>query len=96
MASTSLPSQWQKAIANAIVDGNTLHECAFEGQAVNLDAEDAFENFENGLELTAYDEQQCYCQNQDLGNLVTLFTQSKVLKICKLVFLCLMSVQLLY
>lgn len=26
MASTSLPSQWQKAIANAIVDGNTLHD----------------------------------------------------------------------
>ena len=36
MASTSLPSQWQKAIANAIVDGNTLHDCTFEGQAVNL------------------------------------------------------------
>ena len=46
-------------------------------------------------ELAAYDEQHCYCQNQDLGNLVALFMQSEVPKICKLI-LCLMSVQLLY
>lgn len=36
------------------------------------------ENFEDELKLAAYDEQQCYCQNQDLGNLVALFLQSEV------------------
>ena len=76
--STSLPPQWKTAIANAIVDGNTLHDCVFEGQAINLDVEDAFENFEQELELAAYDEQQCNCPNQDLDNLVALFTQSSV------------------
>ena len=28
--------------------------------------------------MAAYDEQHCYCQNQDLGNLVALFMQSEV------------------
>ena len=87
MTATSLPSQWQKAIANAILNGNTLHDCAFEGQAVNVDA---FKNFEDELELAAYDEQHCYCQNQDLGNLVALFMQSEASASC------LMSVHLLY
>ena len=49
--STSLLPQWKTAIANAIVDGNTLHDCVFEGQAINLDVEDAFENVEEELEL---------------------------------------------
>ena len=39
MVSTSLTSQWKVAIVNAIVEGNTLHDNAFEGQAVNLDTE---------------------------------------------------------
>ena len=76
--STSLPPQWKTAIANAIVDGNTLHDCIFEGQAINLDVEDAFETFEKELELAAYDEKQCHCLNQDLDNLVALFAQSRV------------------
>lgn len=75
---TSLPRQWTTAIANAIIDGNTLHDTAFEGQAINLDVEDAIENFEEELELVAYDEQQCHCPNQDLNNLVSLFTRSRV------------------
>ena len=78
LSSTSLPPQWKTSIANAILDGNTLHDSAFEGQPINLDVEDAFENFEEELELAAYDEQQCYCPNQDLDNLVNLFTQSRV------------------
>ena len=52
------------------MDGNTLHDCVFEGQAINLDVEDAFENFEEELELAANDEKQCHCPNQDLDNLV--------------------------
>ena len=76
--STSPPPQWKTAIANAIVDGNTLHNCIFEGQAINLDVEDAFDNFEEELELAAYDERQCHCLNQDLDNLVALFAQSRV------------------
>lgn len=52
---------------------------AFERQAINLDVEDAFENFEEELELVAYDEQQCYCPIvQDLDNLVIPLTQSRV------------------
>ena len=78
LSSTSLPPQWKTSIANAILDGNTLHDTAFEGQPINLDVEGAFENFEEELELAAYDEQQCYCPNQDLDNLVSLFTQCRV------------------
>lgn len=68
MVSTSLTSQWKVAIVNAIVEGNTLHDNVFEDQAVNLDTEDAFEISEDELDLSTYDEQQCYCQNRDLGN----------------------------
>lgn len=78
LSSTSLPPQWKTSIANAVLDGNTLHDSAFKGQPINLDVEDAFENFEEELELAAYNEQQCYCPNQDLDNLVSLFTQSRV------------------
>ena len=60
------------------MDGNTLHDCIFEGQAINLDVEDAFDYFEEELELAAYDERQCHCLNQDLDNLVALFAQSRV------------------
>ena len=74
--SNSLPPQWKTAIANAFVDGNALHDCVFEGQAINVDVEDAFENFAEELELAAYDEQQCHCPNQDLDNLVALFTST--------------------
>ena len=52
------------------MDGNTLHDCVFEGQEINLDVEDAFENFEEELELAAYDEKQCHYPNQGLDNLV--------------------------
>ena len=74
MVSTSLTSQWKVAIVNAIVEGNTLHDNAFEGQAVNLDTEDAFEISEDELEFSTHDEQHCYCQNQVLGNLVASYT----------------------
>ena len=78
LSCTSLPPQWKNAIANAIIDGKTLHDIAFEGQAINLNVEDAFETFEEELELAAYDEGQCHCPNHDLDNLVSLFTQSRV------------------
>ena len=48
------------AIVNVIVEGNTLNNNAFEDQAVNLDTKDAFEISEDELELSTYDEQQCY------------------------------------
>jgi len=38
------------------VDGNTVHDCLFEGQAIYLNVEDAFENSEEELEFAAYDE----------------------------------------
>ena len=41
-ASTSLTPQQKATIANVIVDGNTLHNIPFKGQAINLDVEDAF------------------------------------------------------
>ena len=77
LSCTSLPSQWKNAIANAIINGN-MHDIAFKRLAINLDVEDAFENFEDELELAAYDEQQCHRPNQDLDNLVSLFTQGRV------------------
>ena len=60
------------------MDGNTLFDCIFEGQAINLDVEDAFDNFDEELELAAYDERRCLCLNQDLDNLVAFFAQSRV------------------
>ena len=69
--STSLPPQQKTAIAKAVVDGDTLHDCVCEGQAIYLDVEDAFENSEEELELAAYDEKQCHiCPSQELDNLV--------------------------
>lgn len=66
------------AIVNAIVEGNKLHDNAFEDQAVNLDTKDTFEISEDELELSTYDEQQCYCQNQDLQEALLHHTQFEV------------------
>ena len=46
---------------NCINDGNTLYDAVFEGQAVYLDVEDAFQNFSDELQLRSYDENICSC-----------------------------------
>ena len=69
-----LPSEWSYTVVNSIADGNTLYDMAYEGQAVNLDVEDAFQNFSDELQLEAYDEHICNCSRQDT-TLIGLITQ---------------------
>lgn len=70
-----LPSEWSYTVVNSIADGNTLYDMAYEGQAVNLDVEDAFQNFSDELQLEAYDEHLCNCSRQDTTPLIGLITQ---------------------
>ena len=46
-----LPKEWSLAVVNCINDGNTPYDVVFEGQAINLDVEDAFQNFAEELQL---------------------------------------------
>jgi len=36
-----LPSQWFEVIVNSMLEGNVLHDLLFDGEARNLDTEDA-------------------------------------------------------
>lgn len=66
----SLPLVWSTAIVNCIVDGNTLYDMIFEGQAVFLDVEDAFDCFAEDLQLRSYDENVCNCTNNDFSPII--------------------------
>ena len=70
-----LPSEWSYTVVNSITDGNTLYDLVNEGQAVNLDVEDAFQNCSDELQLAAYDEHLCNCSRQDTTPLVGLITE---------------------
>ena len=56
-------------------DGNTLYDVVFEGQAINLDVEDAFQNFAEELQLGTYDENLCNCTNQDMSSVIGIISQ---------------------
>ena len=70
-----LPLQWTSAITNSIADGNTLHDIAFEGQPINLDVQDAVDNFADELQVMSYDENICNCSNQDMTPLIGLISE---------------------
>jgi len=70
-----LPAIWGTTVVNCIVDGNTLYDMVFEGQAVFLDVEDAFECFADELLLSSYDENMCNCSNQDFAPIIGLISQ---------------------
>lgn len=63
------------AVVNCINDGNTLHDIVFEGQALNLDVKDAFQNFADELELGTYDANVCTCTNQDMSSVIGIVSQ---------------------
>lgn len=70
-----LPKEWSLAVVNCINDGNTLYDVVFEGQAINLDVEDAFQNFAEELQLGTYDENLCNCTNQDMSSVIGIISQ---------------------
>lgn len=70
-----LPELWSTTVVNCIVDGNTLYDMFFEGQAVFLDVQDAFGCFAEELQLSSYDENVCNCSNDDFAPLVGIISQ---------------------
>jgi len=56
LSSSILPSQWFDAIVNSMVEGNTLHDILFDGEARNLDIEDAVESCGNDLHISDYEQ----------------------------------------
>lgn len=65
-----LPQVWIDAVTNCIQDGNTLYDLMFEGQAVVLDVQDAFECFADELQLSSFDDNVCNCTNDDLSPVI--------------------------
>ena len=53
---STLPSQWFEAIVDSMLEGNALHDLLFDGEARNLDIEDAVECCGNDLHITHYDQ----------------------------------------
>ena len=51
-----LPSQWFEVIVGSMVEGNALHDLLFDGEARNLDIEDAVESCGNDLHIAHYDQ----------------------------------------
>ena len=51
-----LPSQWFEVIVDSMVEGNALHDLLFDGEARNLDIEDAVESCGNDLHIAHYDQ----------------------------------------
>ena len=46
---STLPSQWFEVVVDTMVEGNALHDILFDGEARNLDIEDAVESCGNDL-----------------------------------------------
>lgn len=53
---STLPSQWFEVIVNSMVEGNALHDLLFDGEARNLDIEDAVKYCRNDLHIIHYDQ----------------------------------------
>lgn len=56
LTSSTLPSQWFEVIVDSMLEGNALHDLLFDGEARNLDIEDAVECCGNGLHISHYDQ----------------------------------------
>lgn len=70
-----LPTEWSFAVVICINDSNTLYDEVFEGQAINLDKENAFWNFADELELGMYEETICNCTNQVMSSVINIISQ---------------------
>lgn len=53
---STLPSQWFEVVVDSMVEGNALHDLLFDGEARNLDIEDAVESCGNDLHISHYDQ----------------------------------------
>jgi len=73
--SAVLPEEWSLAVVNCISDGNTLYDVVFEGQAVYLDVEEAFQNFSDELQLGTYDENMFSYIDQDMTSVIGAVSQ---------------------
>ena len=54
--SSTLPSQWFEVVVDSMLEGNALHDLLFDGEARNLDIEDAVESCGNDLHISTYDQ----------------------------------------
>lgn len=53
---STLPSQWFDVVVDSMLEGNALHDLLFDGEARNLDIEDAVESCGNDLHISSYDQ----------------------------------------
>ena len=53
---STLPSQWFDVLVDSMLAGNALHDLLFDGEARNLDIEDAVESCGNDLHIASYDQ----------------------------------------
>ena len=56
LTASTLPSQWFEVLVRAMFEGNALHDMLFDGEARNLDIEDAVESCGNDLHISSYDQ----------------------------------------
>ena len=53
---STLPSQWFDVLVDSMLAGNALHDLLFDGEARNLDMEDAVVSCRNDLHIASYDQ----------------------------------------
>lgn len=56
LTASTLPSQWFEVLAQAMFEGNALHDLLFDGEARNLDIEDAVESCGDDIHISSYDQ----------------------------------------
>ncbi|XP_068716510.1 uncharacterized protein [Montipora foliosa] len=56
LTASTLPSQWFEVLVWAMFEGNALHDLLFDGEARNLDIEDAVESCGDDLHISSYEQ----------------------------------------
>lgn len=56
LTASTLPSQWFEVLAQAMFEGNTLHDLLFDGETRNLDIEDAVESCGDDFHISSCDQ----------------------------------------
>jgi len=72
LKSSLLPSEWFEQFHSSMIDGNMLHDHLFDGEARNLDVEDAVETCGVALDVSSYEQSIDFdLRSGDLHPLVT-------------------------
>lgn len=72
LTASTLPSQWFEVLAQAMFEGNALHDLLFDGEARNLDIEDAVESCGDDFHISSYDQAIGFdLQSGDFSPLIT-------------------------